>query len=87
MHMHPDIARLTAVETHVVGHRPSRIHSCAKRCRSRNLSALAPFIIRAFYNGIKQKPGATFGNVKANVMADEDDFAQGNFYSVIRNSD
>ena len=44
-------------------------------------------IIRAFYDGIKHKPDATFGNVKADVIADkEPHFHRGNFCSVIRGS-
>jgi HD superfamily phosphodiesterase len=42
-------------------------------------------IIQAFYNGIKRKPQTTFGNVKADVIADkEPHFHAGNFCSVIR---
>jgi hypothetical protein len=44
-------------------------------------------IIQAFYNGIRHKPGTTFGNVKADVLADKDPhFHRGNFCSVIRGS-
>jgi hypothetical protein len=44
-------------------------------------------IIRAFYDGIKHKPDTTFGNVKADVLADKDPaFRRGNFCSVIRRS-
>jgi hypothetical protein len=44
-------------------------------------------IIRAFYNGIKHKPDTTFGNVKADVLADKDPkFQRTNFCSVIRSS-
>ncbi|MEO3428103.1 HD domain-containing protein [Pelagibius sp. CAU 1746] len=42
-------------------------------------------IIQAFYDGIKHKPHTTFGNVKADVIADKSpDFHYGNFCSVIR---
>ena len=42
-------------------------------------------IIQAFYDGIKHKPQTTFGNVKADVIADkEPHFHAGNFCSVIR---
>jgi len=42
-------------------------------------------IINAFYSGIKHKPDTTFGNVKADVIADkEPHFHRGNFCSVIR---
>jgi len=42
---------------------------------------------QAFYDGIKHKPDTTFGNVKADVIADkEPDFRRGNFCGVIRAS-
>jgi HD superfamily phosphodiesterase len=42
-------------------------------------------IIQAFYEGIRHKPETTFGNVKADVLADKDpSFRRGNFCSVIR---
>ena len=45
-------------------------------------------IIQAFYDGIKHKPDTTFGDVKADVLADKDPhFVRGNFCSVIRGSD
>jgi hypothetical protein len=44
-------------------------------------------ILQAFYDGIKHKPETTFGNVKADVLADKDPgFQRGNFCSLIRNS-
>jgi hypothetical protein len=44
-------------------------------------------IIQEFYDGIKHKPDTTFGNVKADVLADKDPaFRRGNFCSVIRGS-
>ena len=44
-------------------------------------------IIKAFFDGIKQKPETTFGNVKADVLADKDPkFQRINFCSVIRSS-
>ena len=44
-------------------------------------------LIKAFYNGIKHKPETTFGNVKADVLADKDPkFQRINFCSVIRGS-
>jgi HD superfamily phosphodiesterase len=42
-------------------------------------------IIQTFYEGIKHKPETTFGNVKADVIADKQaHFHAGNFCSVIR---
>jgi hypothetical protein len=44
-------------------------------------------IIQAFYDGIKNKPETTFGNVKADVLADKDaKFQHRNFCDVIRGS-
>ncbi|HVR52598.1 MAG TPA: phosphohydrolase, partial [Pseudorhodoferax sp.] len=44
-------------------------------------------IIQAFYDGIRHKPQTTFGNVKADVLADKDPaFRPLNFCSVIRGS-
>jgi hypothetical protein len=44
-------------------------------------------IIQAFYDGNKHKPETTFGNVKADVVADKDaSFRRGNFCNVIRAS-
>jgi hypothetical protein len=44
-------------------------------------------IMQAFHSAIKHKPETTFGNVKADVVADKDpNFKPGNFCSVIRES-
>lgn len=44
-------------------------------------------IIQTFYDGIKHKPDTTFGNVKADVIADKQlGFQKINFCSIIRNS-
>lgn len=44
-------------------------------------------IIQAFYDGIHHRPDTTFGNVKADVLADKDPaFVRGNFCQVIRSS-
>jgi len=44
-------------------------------------------IIQTFYEGIKNKPQTTFGNVKADVIADKKpEFVKGNFCSIIRAS-
>ena len=50
-------------------------------------SAFQEDIIQAFYDGIKHKPDTTFGNVKADVLADKDpSFRPENFCRVIRQS-
>jgi hypothetical protein len=44
-------------------------------------------IIQAFYDVIKHKPETTFGNVKADVLADKDpNFQRENFCRMIRGS-
>ncbi len=90
-YMHPVVALVTAgVEMDVLGIDYS---SFADRDRNAVVKAFprtSDFkedILQAFYDGIKHKPGTTFGNVKADVLADKDPaFRRGNFCSVIRKS-
>jgi hypothetical protein len=90
-HMHPVIALVTAgVEMDVLG---LTYAEYSERERSAVVDAhprTADFkeeIIQAFYDGIKHKPDTTFGNVKADVIADKEPlFKAGNFCSVIRHS-
>jgi HD domain len=90
-HMHPVVALVTAgVEMDVLGltypeysdiERESvvRAHPRSRRFKED--------IIEAFYEGIRRKPDTTFGNVKADVLADKDPgFRRGNFCDVIRGS-
>jgi hypothetical protein len=90
-HMHPVVALVTAgVEMDVLGltypeysdvERKAVVHA---HPRSNNFKEA---IIQAFYAGIKNKPETTFGNVKADVLADQDPtFLRGNFCRVIRES-
>jgi HD domain len=90
-HMHPVVALLTAgVEMDVLGiayaeygdaEREAVVHAHPRT------DYFKEEIIQAFYNGIKHKPETTFGNVKADVLADKDSsFERGNFCSVIRGS-
>jgi hypothetical protein len=90
-HMHPVVALLTAgVEMDVLGvaypeysdvERKAVIHM---HPRSNNFKEA---IIQAFYAGIRHKPETTFGNVKADVLADQDPtFRRRNFCTVIRES-
>jgi hypothetical protein len=89
--MHPVVALLTCgVEMDVLGiahdQYPDEVRNAvvAKYPRTPNFKE---DIIQAFYDGIHQKPDTTFGNVKADVLADKDPkFIRGNFCSVIRNS-
>jgi HD domain len=90
-HMHPVVALLTAgVEMDVLGLAYPE-YSDAERNAVVNAyprgNHFKEDIIQAFYDGIKRKPDTTFGNVKADVLADKDPaFRRGNFCSVIRGS-
>jgi hypothetical protein len=90
-HMHPVVALMTAgVEMDVLGiayseysdaEREAVVHAHPRPQRFKE------DIIQAFYDGIKHKPETTFGNIKADVLADKDPhFIRGNFCSVIRGS-
>ena len=90
-YMHPVIALVTAgVEMDVLGlayddytraEREAVVHAHPRS------SSFKEDIIQAFYDGIKDKPETTFGNVKADVLADKDpSFRRPNFCSVIRGS-
>src|SRR6204780_2565722 len=90
-HMHPVVALVTAgVEMDVLGLNYAG-YSDAERAA---IVAAHPRtehfkedIVQAFYDGIKHKPETTFGNVKADVLADKDPkFQRINFCSVIRGS-
>ncbi|HWO87194.1 MAG TPA: HD domain-containing protein [Stellaceae bacterium] len=90
-HMHPVIALVTAgVEMDVLGigfsefteaERDAVVHAHPRPSRFKEE------IIQAFYDGIHHKPETTFGNVKADVLADKDPwFRPENFCRVIRGS-
>jgi hypothetical protein len=89
--MHPVIALVTAgVEMDVLG-LTYDIYSDQERqdvvAAYPRPAAFKEEIIQAFYDGIKNKPDTTFGNVKADVIADkEPSFKRGNFCAVIRGS-
>jgi HD domain len=90
-HMHPVVALVTAgVEMDVLGLTYSEYSEAERRAVVRAHPRTDQFkedIIQAFYSGIKHKPETTFGNVKADVLADKDlAFKRGNFCSVIRGS-
>jgi hypothetical protein len=90
-HMHPVIALLTAgVEMDVLGlayaEYSRQEREAVVDAHPRSL-LFKEDIIQAFYDGIKHKPATTFGNVKADVLADKDPaFTRPNFCSVIRGS-
>lgn len=90
-HMHPVVALVTAgVEMDVLGIEFKKFSDAARTA----IVAAHPrgdhfkeAIIQSFYDGIKHKPSTTFGNVKADVLADKDRvFKATNFCSVIRGS-
>ena len=90
-HMHPVVALVTAgVEMDVLGLAYSEYSDTEREAVVHAHPRPAHFkedIIQAFYDGIKHKPDTTFGNVKADVLADKDPaFRRGNFCSVIRGS-
>jgi hypothetical protein len=90
-HMHPVVALVTAgVEMDVLGLTYAEYSDAEREAVVRAHPRTEQFkedIIQAFYDGIKHKPDTTFGNVKADVLADKDpDFRRGNFCSVIRGS-
>jgi HD superfamily phosphodiesterase len=90
-HMHPVVALVTVgVEMDVLGLGYRQFSDTERQAvitahpRGRQFKE---DIIQAFYDGIKAKPDTTFGNVKADVIADKDPtFQRGNFCSVIRGS-
>src|ERR1700744_1126403 len=91
VHMHPVVALVTAgVEMDVLGLTYKEDSDEEREAVVRAFPRPAQFkedIIQAFYDGIKRKPDTTFGNVKADVIADkEPHFHRGNFCSVIRGS-
>jgi HD domain-containing protein len=90
-HMHPLVALVTAgVEMDVLGLTYSQYSNEGREAVVKAFPRTQSFkedIIQAFYDGIKHKPQTTFGNVKADVIADkEPHYHRGNFCSVIRRS-
>ena len=90
-HMHPVVALVTAgVEMDVLG-LAYRDYSDAQRnavvAAHPRPGKFKEGIIQAFYDGNKNKPDTTFGNVNADVLSDKDPlFHRGNFCTVIRAS-
>ena len=90
-YMHPVIALLTnGVEMDVLGIAFAEFSAADREAIVAAYPRTQHFkedIIQAFYDGIKHKPETTFGNVKADVLADKDPkFQRINFCSVIRGS-
>src|SRR5580692_1287912 len=90
-YMDPVVALLTnGVEMDVLGIAYSEFSDADREAIVAAYSRTEHFkedIIQAFYEGINRKPETTFGNVKADVLADKDPkFQRINFCSVIRGS-
>jgi HD domain len=90
-YMHPVVALLTnGVEMDVLGIAYSEFPEADREAIVAAYPRTEHFkedIIQTFYDGIKHKPETTFGNVKADVLADKDPkFQRMNFCSVIRGS-
>ncbi len=90
-HMHPVVALVTAgVEMDVLGLTYGDYADDLREAVVTAYPRTARFkedIIQAFHEGIRHKPENTFGNVKADVLADkEPHFHRGNFCEVIRKS-
>lgn len=90
-YMHPVVALVTAgVEMDVLGIEYDAFTATERDAVVREFPRSATFkedILLAFYHGIKHRPDTTFGNVKADVLAEKDPgFQRPNFCSVIRNS-
>lgn len=88
-HMHPVIALLTAgVEMGLLGRAYAELSDAEREAVVQahpRTARLKEDIIQAFYDGIKHRPQATCGNVKADVLADKAPaFRYINFCSVIR---
>src|ERR1700722_8333920 len=90
-YMHPVVALVTAgVEMDVLGIDYTSFTDVDRNAVVQAFPRTAHFkedILQAFYDGIQHKPETTFGNVKADVLADKDPgFRRANFCTVIRNS-
>lgn len=90
-YMHPVVALVTAgVEMDVLGLTYPQYSDEVRNAVVAEYPRTPQFkedIIQAFYDGIHKKPETTFGNVKADVLADKDPkFVRGNFCNVIRSS-
>jgi hypothetical protein len=90
-YMHPVVALLTAgVELDVLGIGLSNLDEAKRKVVLDRFPRTEHFkedIIQAFYDGIKHKPETTFGNIKADVLADKNpQFQRINFCSIIRAS-
>jgi hypothetical protein len=90
-YMRPVVALVTAgVEMDVLGIAYSEFADAEREAVVKAYPRTEHFkedILQAFYDGIKHKPETTFGNVKADVLADKDaSYKRTNFCSIIRES-
>jgi hypothetical protein len=91
VHMHPIIALVTAgVEMDVLGIAYEKFPDAQREAVVAAYPRPPQFkeeIIQTFYDGFKDRPDTTFGNVNADVLADKDpQFQRINFCSMIRGS-
>ena len=89
--MHPIVALVTAgVEMDVLGIAYEKFPDAQREAVVAAYPRPPQFkeeIIQTFYDGFKDRPDTTFGNVNADVLADKDShFHRINFCSVIRGS-
>ena len=90
-YMHPVVALLTnGVEMDVLGIAYSEFSDVIRDSIVAAYPRTPHFkedIIQAFYDGLRHKPETTFGNVKADVLADKNPkFQRVNFCNIIRSS-
>lgn len=90
-HLHPIVALVTAgVVMDVVGVGYDDFPAAQREAVIEGYPRAASFeeeLIQAFYDGIKDKPDTTFGNVNADVLADKDPhFQRGDYCRLIRGS-
>ena len=91
VHMHQIIALVTAgVEMDVLGIAYEKFPDAQREAVVAAYPRPPQFkeeIIQTFYDGFKDRPDTTFGNVNADVLADKDpQFQRMNFCSIIRQS-
>ena len=91
LHMEPEVALVTrGVELDVLG---VGYHSVSEEQRTAVVEAhprpdFKNRILAAFTEGLKERPGTTFGNVKADVLAHYvPGFVRGDFVEVVKNSE
>ncbi|GAA1945111.1 HD domain-containing protein [Amycolatopsis minnesotensis] len=89
-HLEPEVALVMAgVETDVLGHDLAEIadDDLAAVTEAHPRPAFKEGILRAFFDGMKDRPGTTFGTMNDDVLAHfQPDFAREDFVGIIRGS-